>query len=255
MERLENQRRVIAALMIRTLMGKYGRDGLGFLWFIIQPMFLVAGIVVVWMFIFPSGKHGLNLFTFVLGSYVPLTLWRHLSGIPFLMKMNVGLLYFRRITIFDIILAYMLTETLVISAAGIATYLIFLSFDLVGPVQDPAMLLLGWMMMCWFGFGAGCLTAGLSEKYEVVGHLVPPMQYLTLPISGVFFMVAWLPPTARDHALLVPLVHIYEMIRAGLFGDAVRTYYSVPYVTVFAIVQTALGVWAVSSARARLRTR
>ncbi|KRE17651.1 hypothetical protein ASE63_00095 [Bosea sp. Root381] len=253
--RLDIQRNVIAALMIRYLMARYGRGNLGFLWVVVEPIFLVGGIIAVWSLLYPGTKHGLNLASFVLASYIPLTLWRHLSSSANFMSANAGLLYHRRITVHDILIARALTEIAAVSAAAVLVYLVLLSVGVVQLVEDPSMILLGWLAMCAFGFSAGHLIAGLSEKSEAVVHLIQPAQYLLLPLSGVFYMVSWLPKGAQEYALLVPQVHIFEMIRSGMFGDAVETHYSVWYIAIWSTVQMALGFWAVDSSRKRLKTR
>jgi len=253
--RVANQLRVIGALMIRNVVARYGRGNLGFLWLIVEPIVLVGGVLLLWVFLHPKGTHGVSPAAFVLTGYLPLTLWRHLSNSVRIMSGNYGLLYHRRISVFDIIVANALTEIAGVSAAGLAVFFMLLSIGVVDWIDDASLVLLGWLMMAWLGFSLSCLTAGLSEKSEVLLHLIQPVQYLTLPISGVFFMVSWLPKSAQDYALLVPMVHIYEMIRAGFFGHIIETHFSVGYVMIWAIVLTALGVWSVASSRRKLTSR
>ncbi|GAU82911.1 capsular polysaccharide ABC transporter permease protein KpsM [Bosea sp. BIWAKO-01] len=253
--RLKIQIDVISALMIRNIVAKYGRGSLGFLWLIVEPIFLLSGVIVIWTFLHPSGAHGVSVAAFVISGYLPLTLWRHLSGAVRVMSMGYGLLYHRRITVFDIILARTLTEIAGVSTAGLVVFFMLLSVGVVPWVEDPPLVLAGWLMMCWFGFGASCLVAGLSEKSEVLENLIQPTQYLIMPISGCFFMVSWLPKSVQDYALLVPLVHIYEMFRAGFFGETVETRYSTAYVVIWSIALTGLGIWAMASSRKLLGGR
>lgn len=253
--RLKIQINVISALMIRHLMARYGRGNLGFLWLVVEPIVLVVGVVTLWSFLYPKGKHGLPITGFVLASYMSLTLWRHLSSTIKLISSNMGLFYHRRITVLDVFIARALTELAGISAAAILVYAMMLSLGVVDFIGDPSLLLAGWMMMFLFGFGAGCLFAGLSEKYHVVEHVFQPVQYLLLPISGVFFMVDWLPKAAQAYILYIPLVHIYEMIRAGYFGSKAHAHYSTLYIVTWAAAQMALGLWALQSARRTASSR
>ncbi len=253
--RLVNQARVIEALMIRNIVAKYGRGNLGFLWLIVEPMFLVGGVIVLWTFLHPTGAHGVSVAAFVISGYMPLTLWRHLSNAIRVMSGNYSLLYHRRISVFDILVARTVTEIAGVSAAGLVVYLMLLSAGIVDWIDDPSLVLAGWLMMSWLGFGVTCIIAGLSEKSEVLENLIQPTQYLILPLSGAFFMVSWLPKSAQDYALAVPLVHIYEMFRAGFFGRTVETHYSIGYAAIWATGLTALGIWAVQSSRKTLTFR
>jgi capsular polysaccharide transport system permease protein len=241
--------------MTRQMVGRYGRGSLGFLWLIVEPMFLVSGIVALWSFLYPGGKHGMPVAMFVLSGYMPLTLWRHLSSVPKLMTMSIGLLYHRRITMFDVILARAILEIAAVSATGITVYLMLLSFGLIDWIADPALLLAGWGLMCWFSFGFGCLIAGLSEKSDTIENFIQPVQYLLIPVSGVFFMVAWLPKTAQDLVLFVPLVHIYELMRAGFFGNTVETHYSALYAASASLLVTTVGFWSMASSRRTMAVR
>lgn len=253
--RIRIQLTVISALMTRQMVGKYGRGSLGFLWLIVEPMFLVGGIVTLWSILYPGGKHGMPIAMFVLSGYMPLTLWRHLSTVPKLMSASIGLLYHRRITMFDVIVARAVMEVAAVSAAGITVYLMLFSFNLIDGIADPAVLIAAWGLMSWFSFGVGCLIAGLSEKSDAIENFIQPVQYLILPLSGAFFMVSWLPKKVQDLILIVPIVHIYEMMRAGFFGSTVETHYSGTYAMTACLVATTLGFWSMSSSRQTMSVR
>src|SRR6185437_3863034 len=89
------------------------------------------------------------------------------------------------------------------------------------PIADPLLLIGAWVLQAWFSFGIGLIIAGLSEMFEAVEHFVAPVLYITLPISGAFYLVDWLPSYLQDIVLWSPLVHINEMFRAGVFGSSV----------------------------------
>jgi capsular polysaccharide transport system permease protein len=218
---------------------------------IVEPIFLLSGVIVIWTYLH-GGAHGVPVAAFVISGYVPLTLWRHLSNSVRVMSMSYGLLYHRRITVFDVIIARSLTEIAAVSTAGLLVYFLLLSVGVVSWVEDPPLVLAGWLLMCWFSFGISCIVAGLSEKSEVLVNLIAPTQYLLLPISGCFFMVAWIPASLHPYILAVPLVHPYEIIRAGFFGSTVETYYSFPYIITWSAISVPLGIWSMSSSRKTL---
>lgn len=252
--RLNIQLRVIASLMVRDMMARYGRGSLGFLWLFIEPIFLVSGVIIIWSFAH-DGMRGVPVVTFVISGYMPLTLWRHLSNHSRLMSGSYGLLYHRQISVIDIILARALSEIAAVTAASLIVYVVLLSIGYVSWIKSPSMLILGWSMMSWFGFANGCLAAGLSEKSEVIENLIQPYQYLLLPISGCFYMASWLPLEARQYVLLIPLPHIYEMIRYGFVGDQMTPYYSVFYVVFWCVILTSAGIWSMVSSRKNLSGR
>ncbi len=74
-----------------------------------------------------------------------------------------------------------------------------------------------------------------------------------LPLSGFMYMAVWLPTPIRQFVLtFMPSLPAYEMIRAGLFGDQVQTFYDTGYLTVFLVVLTLIGLWLVRDVRKHL---
>jgi capsular polysaccharide transport system permease protein len=61
----------------------------------------------------------------------------------------------------------------------------------------------------------------------VLEKLLPVTVYIAIPFSGTFNMASWLGPKTRDIILYSPFVNGMEMMRYGLFGDAVRPYFNV----------------------------
>ena len=89
-------------------------------------------------------------------------------------------------------------------------------------------------------------------RYESFERLVGLLSYILIPVSGVFFMVAWLPPAIRDIYLYVPFPHGVEMIRAAVFGEFIPTYYNPLYALAVGSVFNILGLVLIAGARDRI---
>lgn len=250
---LRFQLRTLEALIVRFLVTRYGRHGLGFLWVILEPILLTIAVMILWSLIKPTYQQGVHIVGFVLTGYMPLTLWRHLSnaGVHSL-RQSKNLLYHRNITYFDAIVSRLVLEFLGTTAALFLVTAILMSLGVLLPIHDYGLVLAGWLLMGALAFGFACLLAALTEISETVEKFVQPIQYMLLPISGAFFMVAWLPPRARDLVVHLPLVHSYEAIRAGFFGPSVRTYEDLGYGFACALALAAAGIWAMLRARDRV---
>ena len=234
---LAMQIRILHALIIRNLMVHYGRDNIGFLWLILEPMILCAGVISLRWFIQGHEEHGVALVPFLLSGYMPLTLWRHLTnGAQYLIRRNGGLLFHRRITVLDLYVATMAQEFVGCTLAFIVNYTALLFMGALDPIQDVGLFAGGWCLMAALGMGVAVGIVVLSETYEWFERFLQPFQYLMLPICGFFFMVDWLPDDVQKLAWWVPTVHCYEMIRAGFFGEAVTTYYTPAYPLIVSLV-------------------
>jgi capsular polysaccharide transport system permease protein len=167
------QVRVIHALMIRELLTRFGRENIGFLWIMAEPL-LFAGLVgVLWHFTHGATEHGISVIAFVATGYIPITLFRH--GVARSMAcftVNQSLLYHRQIKIVDFILARFIIEIL----GGMMAYL-FMAVVLIGFGEFPmpadiGLLIAGWLLYAYFCFGVCLIIAPLSVVSEAIhsGH-------------------------------------------------------------------------------------
>lgn len=247
------QSRSIGALMKRDLMMRYGRDNIGFVWAILEPMLLCSGVMIIWG-VSGRSQNGLKAIEIVLTGYMPLTLWRHLTGPTVnLFRNNWQLLYHRSISLLDLLAARQALEIIATSTALLIVWGTLNIAGLVGDVVHWDLFLLGWLMMALIGAAFGAILSVVSELSETAERFVQPLQYLNIPISGCFFMVDWLPTWGQTAISYHPLVHCYEVFRAGYFGDTVVTHYDLEYFFECAFVFLCIALIGVSAVRARVR--
>jgi capsular polysaccharide transport system permease protein len=251
---LAAQARNIRALILRDMMMRYGRDNIGFVWVILEPLLLTAGVMVIWSFTMGSGKHGVRLVEFVLTGYLPLTLWRHMSNNSIgLFRRSAGLLYHRYISLFDILISRMMLELIGTTAAFLVVWGSLCVAGLAAPIENLGLLILGWLMMAWLAGVVGTIIAAVTEVSETAERFIQPIQYVTLPMSGAFFMVDWLPTWAQHAVLFNPMVHCYEVFRAGYFGPFLPTHYDLTYFCAWAFGLTFIGVISIQRVRSHVR--
>lgn len=221
------QCRVIKALMIREMQTRYGRENIGFLWIMMEPLLFAGLVAFIWSMMKGSSEHGVEVIPFVVSGYIPLVLFRHaVNRSVQIFVANGSLLYHRQIRITDFIFTRFMLEM----AGGMMAYtFIGIGLYAMGHFPLPAdigMLIVGWSIYCLFTLSLCFVIAPLSEVSETLEKLMPVTTYIMIPFSGTFTMVSWLPAEAQPYMLWSPWVDGMEMMRAGLFGDAVQTYYS-----------------------------
>ncbi len=247
------QANTMCALVVRDLMMRYGRENVGFAWAIIEPMTLTVGVMGIWSAM-GYGKEGIKAVELVVTGYMPLTLWRHLTNnMVNIFRMSTSMLYHRQITLLDLVLSRQILEVIATSAALLIIYSMLLLFNLVEGISRLDLVLLGWLMMAWIGIAFGMWLAAITERHEVAERFVQPIQYLSIPISGAFFFVDWLPTWAQKLIWFHPLVHCYEVFRAGYFGESVVTHYSLSYFSAVTFVLTFIALYALKNVRKHVR--
>ncbi len=237
------QFRVIGALLMRELHTRYGRENIGFLWIIGEPILFCAGVAIVWTAIRPSHVHGLPMTAIVITGYVPLTMWRHcMMRAVKAFESNGSLLFHRQVTPLDIILSRVILEVAGSIAAGIIVSVGAIALGFMKPPVDYGMLYLGLFFHALFCLMTALLTAPLTERSEILEKSISVLSYLSLPLSGAFSMVDWVPQRYQWILLLSPSVNNIEMIRQGQFGYSAHAHYDLVYDTWITLLLILIGL-------------
>ncbi|MGU3495271.1 ABC transporter permease [Xanthobacteraceae bacterium A53D] len=253
LQALAVQVRVTIALMLRGALSKYGHENLGFFWLMGEPLLMTSGVMIMWTVAGLDKGHGLGIIPFALASYTMLTLWRHVVGhMGHAMGANAGLMFHRNVKMIDTLVAMVILESIGGLAAFMIAYIAFYLAEAVPAIHDPLLMLTGWFFMTWLVLGFGMCLAALSEFSEAVRRFIPPMMYMTIPFTGAFFMLSWLPEKAQQVVSWSPIIHPFEMFRGGFFGPLVHPIFSIEYMIICCTVLTALGLTMVRAAEKHL---
>jgi capsular polysaccharide transport system permease protein len=249
-EDLATQWRVVGALLIREIYTRFGREGLGFGWLLLEPLIFAVPVLLVWSAVRSPYEHGIALMPFLWSGYLPILLFRHVGGRMLLfVRVNAGLLYHRQVTIFDIFLARCLLEVVSNLCAVVSSFALFYALGWLDFPSDLPMFYVGYFFMIWWSAAVGLITGGLSERTEWAEKIWWPYSYLYMFFSGFFFMADWLPEGVRGWALLQPGFQAYEMIRGGMFGNAVKSYGDPAYTSLALAVLTLIGLQLMRQSR------
>ncbi len=247
---VRGQLRIIGALIMREMATRYGRQGLGFAWLAGEPLVFCFGVMILWTLTKPTYEHGVRVAPFVMTGYMSLIMIRHMislmsSAIP----ANQGLLYHRQIRPVHLLLSRAILE---FAGGTLAFVIVYATLLFLGGVELPSDYLLlysGWLLLTFNAIGIALILTGLALRFEVFERLIAVISYAMIPLSGAFFMAAWLPANLREIYLLLPFVHGIEMVRASVFGEFVETYYNAPYAMVLGASMNIVGLLLIYSAR------
>ncbi len=246
------QQRVIRALVLREMITRFGRENLGVLWLVVEPMIFTLGVTALWS---ASGaRHGssLPIIAFAITGYSSVLMWRNTvnrctGGI----RDNANLLYHRNVRVIDVFASRILLEICGATASFAILTLIFVATESIQLPVDTLTVIAGWAMLGWFGAALALLIGSATTFSHLVEKVWHPASYLLFPLSGAAFMVDWLPPAGRDFVLMLPMVHAVELIREGYFGDVVRTYHDMTYMAICNLVLTLAGLFAMHAGARR----
>jgi capsular polysaccharide transport system permease protein len=240
---LSIQRRVLHALLMREVITRFGRENLGVLWLVAEPMIFTLGVAALWSL--SKADHGSNLpiVAFAITGYSSVLMWRNtvgrcIGGIP----ANVNLLYHRNVRVIDVMATRIVLEMTGATASFITLTLVFLTIDWIEPPRDLSLVLAGWAMLAWFGAALATTLGSAAALSELVDRFWHPASYLLFPLSGAAFMIDWMPRSFAEIVLWLPMIHSVELIREGFFGDIVRTHYDMYYMATCNLVLSFSGL-------------
>jgi len=247
------QRRVLYALMMREVITRFGRDNLGVLWLVGEPMIFTLGVATLWSAAGLSHETATPIVAFAVTGYSSVLMWRNAASYcSHGVESNKPLLYHRNVQVIDVLLTRIALEVLGATCSFIALSLIFVFIGWMAPPVDVTLVLEGWLMLAWFGASLALVIGGGATFSPIVYRLWHPAAYLLFPMSGAAFMVEWLPPNLQNVVLLLPMVHGVELLRHGYFGNVVVAHYDIGYMAECCLVLSLFGLYLVREAGRRI---
>jgi capsular polysaccharide transport system permease protein len=250
---LSIQVRVLHALILRELITRFGRENLGVLWLVVEPLLFTVGVATLWTATGLSHGSSLPIVAFAVTGYSSVLMWRnsasHCAGA---VEINKTLLYHQRVHITDVLLARCALEISGATCSFALLTALLSYFGLLEPPSDLLKVMQGWLMLAWFGASLGILIGAATAFSRIVERLWTPVAYLLFPISGAAYMVEWLPHSFQQVVLYLPMVHGIELVREGYFGGVVRTHHDIGYMAFCCLILSLAGFWLAREATHRI---
>jgi capsular polysaccharide transport system permease protein len=228
---LASQAEVVIALILRETRTRFGRNRLGYLWALIEPIvitFTFYGLLKVVGRVPPSN---MDLFAFIATGVLPYTLFINtVTRVAEAVNGNKALLYYPQVRPIELVLARVALE----ASTFIAVFILIMGADaLVAQrleLEDPLLVIAGMAAASALGAGFGLVFCVLGQVSTLADRVRGPLLRPLFWISGIFFTAASLPDAARDAALWNPVLHVTEMVRAGWFPGHDANYVDLGYV-------------------------
>lgn len=243
-------KRVLWALILREMLTRFGRENLGILWLILEPMMFISGITVLWTVMEPGLVDTGSVAEFAVVSYPTVLLWRNSPGRMIkAIESNQSLLHHAFVKPQDFFFSRLVLELVSATAAFV---IIFLFFYFIGIMRLPYSILdmiFGWCMIAFFSIGLALIIGGLAEISEIAERLWHVASYFMLPISGAFFPLYIVSEPLRSYLMLSPLVDGVEFLHHGYYGFRMKTYFNLEYAIVVDLILLFLGLLFINSAK------
>jgi len=213
------QRAVVFALYLREMKTRFGAHKLGYLWVVLEPLLHIGVLLLIFSLLANRALPNISFPVFLATGVVPWMLFSNVvTRCMVAISSNKGLLGFSPVKPIDTVVTRMLVE--LVMCATVTVVLLGIAWWLGYPVQIAAPLELAALILSLLLFGGsiGLIFAVLAHRHEDVTKLVPSLLRPFYFVSGIFFILAALPPDIRALALLNPLAHWLDLIRGAVFS-------------------------------------
>ncbi|OWK33807.1 ABC transporter permease [Sphingomonas dokdonensis] len=250
---LRIQRRVVGALMMRELHTRYGRENIGYLWLILEPLFLATAIGLIHSRTPNHFAGDIKPVPMALIGYCNFMTFRSMVGrAEGALESNVSLFYHRTITPFDVLLSRALLE----QAGTLLAFCILMGLAVATGIANvperPLIYAAGVFAMFLLSWSLSMVVCAVTHDRRALGRIIHPIVYVLMPLSGAFFIMNTLPKQVRDVLLAIPLAHCYEIMRYGWFKSARSTYIDIGYLSAWILGLMLLGLLLLSVVRKRI---
>ena len=247
------QRRTIWALTMREVITRFGREGLGSIWLLVEPAMFITGVMFIFSRIETTPTYSIAEYLAV--SYPTLLFWRNgTARVIKSIEINRALLHHNLIKPIDIFYSRILLEFSGAATAFFALYISFIFLHICRPPSNPLQMALGYLLIIWFSFAFVLFMAALSELSETIERLSHIILYLMLPVSGVIVPLFAIPAQYRNLLLYFPLVDCVEYFHRGYYGTRIPTYYHLSYTLISTLFFTLFALSLVQKAIHRALT-
>lgn len=228
---LASQLEVVIALILRETRTRFGRNRLGYLWALIEPLaftFTFYGVLIV-----ANRPHppGMGVFSFIATGVLPYTLFSNtVTRVADAVSSNKAMLYYPQVRPIELVMARAALE----AATFIAVFVLIMAGDaLVSQrldLEEPLLVIAGLLAASALGTGFGLIFCALGQVSTLADRIRGPLMRPLFWVSGAFFTAESLPDNARDAMLWNPVLHVTEVVRAGWFSSHEATYVDLRYV-------------------------
>ena len=248
------QTRSMGAIMMRELHTRFGRQNIGYLWLILEPMILSGGVSITHIFVLGHNRpHGIEPAAFYASGYITYIAMRNnVNRSTGMIESNKPLLYHKSVTLQDISWARTALEGLAVLGAMITILGSYILLGLSSVPERPGLILLGLVLMTWLSGGLAMIVTALTEIAPITERIVHPLTYLMIPVSGMFFVLDDLPPRWADMMKWVIIPQITDVVRMGMSSSYDSHYVNYVVIIAACAALTAAGLMLLKITRNRM---
>ncbi len=237
------QIRVVGALMMRDLVGKYGRANLSYLWAFVEPLAFIALMCVIFSYRRGDLMFGMPSVPFFATGILTYKAFRGIFNRMLRIPGQIGSLFLHpQIKIFDIMVSSVIMEVMTVFTIFTVFYGCMVFLELSPIMQSIVGVFSALSLAILLGLGFGLIIGSLSLVWPVVGRFIEIALRPLMLLSGVFYTMGSLPKQALDILWWNPVFHLVEYMREVYFSSFTSQHVDLYYVYIWVAICLPLGL-------------
>ena len=204
----------IRALFLRELQTRFGQYRLGYLWIILEPIFSIGILFVLFGTIMQKTLPNISYEVFLLNGIVPFFMFR--SGISQALgvaEANKGLFSYKPVKPISALLARSFLELFLSFTAYIFFAAVFLWLGSEISFEAIPTLLAYWVLLFLFMVACSLIFMVVGDFSKEVNKVISILFLILYFLSAIIFSIHIIPAQYREYLLYNPLIHIFEPMR------------------------------------------
>lgn len=235
-EQLNLTVRVWVALVLRESKTRFGRNKLGFLWALIEPLAYVAIFLVVRGGLRDRVPFGQDISLFLISGMLTYRTFNAIAsrGLGAIVS-NLALIAYPPVKPLDVIMARVILETLTMYVVWVITLSLLSAFVEGDVVTNHARLAAALAGVAYLGLSVATLNGVLAVLWPTWERIWGLSRLPIFFTSGIFFLPGAMPPTMQTIIAWNPVMHSVEWVRSAIY----LTYdplLSIPYLLGFSTI-------------------
>lgn len=237
------QSRVIGALMLRDIKTRFGGNPANYAIAIFWPIAHIVLLLIVYSAAGRMAPYGSSSVQFFATGVIPYMVFNYPSRFSMMaLVVNGPLLGFPIVTMFDVMLARILLETINATAVCIIVSLGLLALDVDIMPAEPEQAVAALAATLLLAAGIALFNALIAKKavaYYIFYILFSMVLYMA---SGIIFLPEALPQWAVDILSYNPLLHCVAWFRSAYYPGYGATYLDKSYLVIWGIATFVCGL-------------
>lgn len=204
----------IRALFLRELQTRFGQYRLGYLWILLEPLFTIGVLLVLFGAIMQRTLPNISYEVFLLNGIVAFRMFR--SGLTKSLgaaQANKGLFSYRPVKPIDAVIARNLLELFLSFSSYIFFSAVFLWIGFDISFEAIPTLLAYWGLLFLLMLSLSLIMVVIGDFSAEFNKALSVVFFALYFLSAVIYSIHIIPPKYQEYLLYNPLIHIFEPMR------------------------------------------